>query len=64
MSVQRGDLVKVIEIARRYGVTRLILFGSNLHESSQARDLDLACDGVPGWKLYALGAEIEETLSA
>jgi hypothetical protein len=27
-----------------------------------ARDIDLACDGVPGWKLYELAAKIEDEL--
>jgi hypothetical protein len=31
-------------------------------EPSQARDLDLACEGVTGWKLYELGARLEEEL--
>ena len=27
-----------------------------------ARDIDLACDGVPGWKLYELAAKIKDEL--
>jgi predicted nucleotidyltransferase len=45
-----------------YGATRLILFGSALIRPEQARDLDLACDGVTVWKLYQLGARLEEEL--
>jgi len=54
------DCIK--ELARAYGATRPIIFGSALETSSDARDIDLACDGVPGWKLYELGARLEEEL--
>jgi hypothetical protein len=27
-----------------------------------ASDIDIACDGVPGWKLYELAAKIEDEL--
>jgi hypothetical protein len=30
--------------------------------STETRDIDLACDGVPGWKLYELAARLEEEL--
>ena len=49
-------------VARRFGAKRLLLFGSALENPATARDLDLACDGVEGWKLYELGACLEEAL--
>jgi predicted nucleotidyltransferase len=52
----------VIELAKKYGASRLILFGSAAQDFSQARDIDLACDGVAGWALYELGAQLEEEL--
>ncbi len=57
-----GQLETITSLARRYGATRLILFGSTLDTPAQARDLDLACDGVTGWKLYELAACLEEVL--
>jgi len=51
---------RIVALARAYGATRLILFGSAAESWSGARDIDLACDGVPGWKLYELGARLEE----
>jgi len=62
MGIRQEQLEKVITLAKAYGATRLILFGSALESLEQARDLDLACDGVPGWKLYELGARLEEEL--
>jgi predicted nucleotidyltransferase len=62
MDIQREQLERAIALAKDYGATRLILFGSALDRPGQARDLDLACDGVLGWKLYELGARLEEEL--
>ena len=62
MTVQQKQLNQAIDLAKEYGATRLILFGSALTTPEQARDLDLACDGVTGWKLYELGARLEEAL--
>jgi uncharacterized protein len=55
-------LKRVIELAKEYGATRLILFGSAADDLSTARDIDLACDGVTGWAFYELGARLEEEL--
>ena len=62
MAIQQAQLDRAIAVAKDYGVTRLILFGSALTSPEKARDLDLACDGVTGWKLYELGAQLEEEL--
>lgn len=62
MGISQEKLNRIIEIAKSYGVTRLILFGSAATNSSQARDIDLACDGISGWDFYKLGATLEEEL--
>jgi predicted nucleotidyltransferase len=53
----------ITTLAQSYGATRLFLFGSALENPDTARDLDLACDGVSGWKLYELAARLEEQLN-
>jgi predicted nucleotidyltransferase len=62
MAIQQDQLERAIALAKAYGATRLILFGSAATAPEKARDLDLACDGVSGWKLYELGARLEEEL--
>ena len=62
MTLSQAQIERIIKLAKTYGAKRLILFGSSLQESLEARDIDLACDGVPGWKLYALGSRLEEEL--
>ena len=55
-------LVNAVGVARQFGAKRLLLFGSALEHPATARDLDLACSGVPGWKLFELASALEETL--
>jgi predicted nucleotidyltransferase len=62
VAVSQEQIEKIVTLAKSYGATRLILFGSSLERSRKARDIDLACDGVQGWKLYELAARIEEEL--
>lgn len=62
MRLSQTDFNRIIDRAKAHGATRLILFGSALEAPEQARDIDLACDGVSGWKLYELGVRLEEVL--
>ena len=62
MAIKQEQLNQAVALAKAYGATRLILFGSGARGRENIRDLDLACDGVDGWKLYELGAELEEAL--
>lgn len=51
-----------MEVAREFEASRLLLFGRALESPNKARDLDLACAGVPGWKLFEFSAALEESL--
>jgi len=62
MAVTQAQIDKITSLARSYGAKRLILFGSAVEEPDQARDIDIACDGVPGWKIFELAARLEEEL--
>ena len=62
MGITDEQIARAVDLSRTYGATRLILFGSTLEDPEQARDLDLASEGVTGWKLYELGARLEEEL--
>jgi predicted nucleotidyltransferase len=61
MALNQTQIEKIIRLAKAYGAKRLILFGSSLGDIP-ARDIDLACDGVSGWKLYEFGSRLEEEL--
>ena len=62
MAITKAQIDKIISLAKNYGAKRLILFGSALENPEMARDIDLACDGVSGWKLFAFAAHLEEEL--
>jgi predicted nucleotidyltransferase len=62
MSDLETVLENAVRVARRFGAKRLLLFGSGLEHPATACDLDLACAGVPGWKLFELSSALEETL--
>lgn len=62
MSNLEKELTKAVSVARQFGAKRLLLFGSGLENPAGARDLDLACAGVPGWKLFELASALEEAL--
>jgi predicted nucleotidyltransferase len=62
MAITQAELDTIITLSKSYGATRLILFGSASQPDTPARDIDLACDGVDGWKLYELASRIEEKL--
>ena len=49
-------------IARRYGASRIVLFGRALTDPEKARDLDLAIRGVPGWDFFKMAADLERAL--
>lgn len=60
----RADLIeKSVLLAKEYGAKRLILFGSALDNPDEARDVDLACDGIEGWRLFEFGGRLEEELN-
>lgn len=59
MAFNQDQIDKITSLAKSYGATKLILFGSAQERPESARDIDLACDGVPGWKLYELAARLE-----
>jgi len=62
MAVNKWQIEKIISRAKAYGATRLILFGSAVDNPDTARDIDVACAGVKGWKLFELAGKLEEEL--
>ncbi len=44
--ISEADREKILALALNYGVKRVLLFGSCLSEDGEARDIDLAVDGL------------------
>jgi predicted nucleotidyltransferase len=62
MPVSELQIDRCTAIARSFGATKLILFGSAADSPETAGDLDVACEGIAGWDLFRLGAKLEEEL--
>jgi len=62
MNIDKETFDTITAIAKEYGATQMILFGSALENPAEARDIDIACGGVSGWKLFELAAHLENTL--
>ena len=62
MAISQEDLEKSIDILRRFGATKIVLFGSAAESLESARDLDLACDGIDGWEFFRAGAQLEDAV--
>lgn len=63
MNDRKKQLNRILILAKQYKVSRLILFGSFLENDNEANDIDLACDGITGWKLYELASKMEDELN-
>lgn len=63
MAFNQAQFDKIASLAKEYGATKLVLFGSAQESPDSARDIDLACDGIAGWKLYELAARLEDELN-
>ena len=62
MAITQEHLDRAVALAKQRGATRVVLFGSAAEKPEEARDLDLAIAGVPGWTFFKLAAEMEREL--
>jgi len=53
---------RIIRLSKDYGANCLILFGSYAEDDYNAGDIDIACDGIQGWKLYEFAGQLENEL--
>jgi predicted nucleotidyltransferase len=57
------DRETLLAIARKYRVSRVLLFGSSLSESAESRDIDLAVEGIADADYFAFYGELLCALS-
>jgi len=57
------DKYSLIEIAKKYGVSKIYLFGSTLDAKSESNDIDLAVDGISGSLFFKFYSELIFALS-
>jgi len=61
--ISNEDKNKLFEIAKKYNVDRLYLFGSNLDSKSEPYDIDLAVEGVSDTLFFKFYSELIFALS-
>ena len=61
--ISNSDKTAIISLAKKYKITRLLLFCSNLDESREANDIDLAVEGLPENLFFKFYSELIFNLS-
>ena len=61
--VSDRDRAAITALARRYGVGRVWLFGSNADQRKRGRDLDLAVEGVAPARFFQFVGDLMLSLS-
>ncbi len=62
MPVTQQQIDKAVEIAKEYGATKVLLFGSALDDPENANDLDIGVLGVPNSKFFEFGGILENKI--
>ena len=61
--ITEKDRKTILDTARKYRATRVLLFGSTLSDSIESRDIDIAVDGVADKDFFAFYGELLCNLS-
>ena len=61
--ISEDDRSKIVEIAKRFGVTKVLLFGSCADPHEEGRDIDLAVEGVRPSEFFDLYGKLMFSLS-
>ena len=63
MAVSQENINDAIELAKEFGATHLLLFGSALDDSENANDLDLGISGIDNSKFFLFGGKLENLIN-
>jgi len=61
--ISDADRLVIVQLGHQFGVTRILLFGSSLRDDREARDIDLAVEGVPDAVFFKFYGELLLRLS-
>jgi predicted nucleotidyltransferase len=56
--VSSRDRAAIVEIASRYQVSRVLLFGSSIAEGAEARDVDRAVEGLHPSRFFSFYGDL------
>lgn len=51
--ISKSDRDAIISLSKKYGVSKVLLFGSNASADKEGRDIDLAVEGIKPSKFFA-----------
>lgn len=61
--VNTADKTKIIEIAKKYGISRVLLFGSSIEQNTESNDIDIAIEGIDASHFFKFYSELILNLS-
>ncbi len=61
--ISSEDKYRLIEIAKRYNISKLYLFGSNINNKKNPNDIDLAVEGIADSVFFKFYSELIFSLS-
>jgi predicted nucleotidyltransferase len=61
--ISPDDKEAITQIARRYQVTRMLVFGSSADPTREGRDIDLAVEGIPPEEFFRFYGDLLFSLS-
>ena len=61
--ISETDKSRIIEVSRKYGVKRILLFGSSATGKEEPRDIDLAVEGLAPSAFFLFYGELITGLS-
>ncbi len=62
MGITQENINSAINLAKKYGASKLLLFGSALDDPQNAVDLDLGVEGIEPSKFILFGADLEDII--
>ena len=61
--ISENDKTRIVELSRKYGAKRVLLFGSSTSRADQAKDIDLAVEGLSARLFFQFYGELIIALS-
>ena len=61
--ISKKDKLKIIELAKKYKLSSVYLFGSSLDRNNKSNDIDLGVKGIPPKLFFKLYGELIRSLS-
>jgi predicted nucleotidyltransferase len=61
--ISESDKIKIRDLAKRYNVKKVILFGSSCDPARESNDIDLAVEGIPPSQFFKFYGDLIFSLS-